>query len=659
MARTPSFPTPIINVRDVLPSNVTSIPEDTLHKPLFWFYAEKGPKNVASWGSGSDHTTMYGSATFNENSAYFNHQTLFAARAMAIQGTYGVRVVPDDAAVAGMVLEMWVTETAITQYAKNPDGSRTTDEEGDPLPLKESDGVTVVTEPGVRIQFNRRALTTNEVYNGLSTSTSAGTTKYPLIATYGEYEGAYVNSTGFRLYYSTNYDKRQVADVGALTYRFEPMEVVSGATTASSLRDIYGSNSLDVSLQAQTIDPKTSLDISLTGTISNRYTDSNGINLLPYKVHVYSDHVQTVATLVKSKSPELGADFSIWMINLLSALDENGHPYDHLEVTNQTTTVSPNVILYNTGGSNGTMSLANFESAIVSYLSGTVYPEIRDNFRFPFTHIYDSGFTLDTKFDMMSVFGLSDAVVFDLSTQDVSLDFNTQAEDLSTGTALRQRVALNTESVLEGVGHCRSGIYAQAGRLASNRNYTKPVPATLDRLIKRCLYDGGTYRKGTPKGRPASEVTVISNINWTPTNDDQRQEAWDNAINYIMYADRTTLFYPDLRSTYAFDNSLLSSSTLVDAIVYVKHIIRQVWTQFVGIEMAPTILFSQIEETINTRINRAFNGSIGVSTTLYQTEASNALGYAVDATVQISASPANRVWNVTIPVVRADSTTTA
>jgi hypothetical protein len=245
-----------------------------------------------------------------------------------------------------------------------------------------------------------------------------------------------------------------------------------------------------------------------------------------------------------------------------------------------------------------------------------------------------------------------------MATQDASLPPNTKELDLSTGVSIAERIRLNTESTINGTPAVRGSIYQQCGNLVGS-SWTHPVPATVTRLIQRCTYDSGSYSKGQPKGRPNSQVTEITNINWTPTTADVKQDSWDAGLNYIQFADRTTLFYPDLRSIYPFEDSVLSDSVFVDRMCYVKHIVRTVWTMFVGMSNDPRKLFDKMNKEVDSRINRAFNGEIPSSTRFFQTAANNALGYAIDAEIKVYGLVPNRVWNMTISVLRQDTTTAA
>jgi hypothetical protein len=171
-------------------------------------------------------------------------------------------------------------------------------------------------------------------------------------------------------------------------------------------------------------------------------------------------------------------------------------------------------------------------------------------------------------------------------------------------------------------------------------------------MIKRCAYYSGIYVKGTPKGRPNSEVTVFKKMSWTIASVTQKQLNWDTALNTVSYADTSTLFYPDLRSVYSDQTSLLSDSVFVDYLIMIKHIARNRWTYYAGRNDNPTTLFSTISKDIDSQCATVFGSYITTSTTVSQTDADLKNGYSYTVTVAVQGNMPNRIWNVIIPVSR-------
>jgi hypothetical protein len=633
-----------------------------LHNPIFFGFAERGPINTPIKGGGTLLKQVFGDATFETRSKYFQHPNLFARTALGYQDAWFVRLADDTAAKATLVLEAAVSTEDLVQYEKAADGSRLLDGEGDPIPLLEIDGVTPVTEPGIKIVFNTRALGAEETISNLLPTTEtvggATVTTYPLIPYVADSVSSAGNYTGWKLYYTEEYEESAVANIGAMTYRFAPVILDPATNIATPIRDIYAAPFIDIAFKKGAFDASTAMHYSFAEKVRNHYTSTDGntpFSLLPMDFHVYEDHIDTIVNAILDVSPEL-VDLEIdpHMINFLSAVDANGNPYDHLLVTNAGEYVHKNRINYLLGGSDGSLTAATLETLTQSYFTADVYPEIGDSARYPITHLYDSGYTLATKQAMIGFLGRRDDVKIELATQDVSQDPNIKAEDQSTGAALRVAVALHPESTFYGTPVCRASIYQQCGRISADPTYTKWVPFTLDRLVKRCMYEASATVRGEPTGLPESAVTLFSEINWAPTADDQKRLNWSTGLNYAQYYDMAALHFPDYRSVYPYDNSVLSSDIFVDHLVYIKHIARIAWATFVGKRKPTAKLYDAMIKFIDGRIHNAFGGTLTSETTVYQTELDAAEGFRHSVRISVRGPFPLRVLDITIPVDRME-----
>lgn len=660
-----TYPHVNIDVQDNSGGSTIAAPVHPLHMPCFFIFAESGPIGTPYYGQYSDLVSMFGSQTWSASSSLYQHSTVFAKMAAQYQPIYVVRLADSTVTSASLVLEAIVTEQAIPQYVVDSLGAPVLNSSGLPTPQLQSDGVTHVTQPGISLQWQVRALASGETYDTIVTTTSSSgsvtTTTYPIIADIALYPGSATNRSGFSFYYTPNYDPNVVASINALTYRFAPVVLQAGNSgTTSFVYDSFGSNYNDVSLMATAIDSTTNQDVSLNAIIANNYsgTDSvgNSISLFDYNMHVYSNNVATLGAQIISLSPELPSTMSPHMINIMSAIDQNGYPYRHFVVTSGSAQVlNKNSILYHTGGADGTTTKASLDTLTGAYCQGTLSPEFADYFRHPFTHFYDSGYSLATKYQLMNLYSVRDDIKIDFSTQDVANLPNTAAQDESTGSAILAAALLYPESTLYGTDAMRGSIYQQCGVLVANAaaGYSGYIPLVLNRLVKRCQYNNADYIKGNPKGRPNSEVTLFSKVNWTEATFTQKQLNWNTALNTVSYCDMTTLFYSDLRSIYSDQTSLLSDDVFVDYLIYLKHLVRDRWTYYAGTETPIARLYTTIGNDIDTTCAKAFNGALPTKTTVYQTAKDLAVGYSCTVSVAVTGTMPNRVWNVIVPVSRA------
>lgn len=651
-----TFPNANINLKD---DSVKRVPDPTilpLHLPLFPIFAETGPVGVPVRGGTNALTAVFGSQMLNERSPCFNHPNAFLKRALPFQQVYVVRLADPAAVAASLVLLCTVTPGAITQYQRTASGSIILTSQGHPTPQLQSDGITPVTQPGLTLSYTVRELASNETLDTIQTvtTTSGGVTTvtYPLLAL-TTYVGAAGNTKGFRLFYDPNHDTNIVANTNSMIYSFQPVVQNDATNIESPVYDIYNSQTQTFSFRPGAYDASTATYYELVDVVRNNF---KGLPGLPYQFHVYGANVGAIGQAALTLSPELGT-INPYLLNIFTGTDHSGNPYEHLIVNNTAVSVlNSNVVLYLQGGTDGALTKEMLEEQTVQLVTGALNPQIADAFRYPFTHIYDSGYALSTKLQLMSIFALRDDVGIDFSTQDVANPANTAAQDQSTGSALRTAALLNPESTDFGTQCCRVSIYQQCGTLSDTQLYNKIVPATLDRMIKRCIFNGTDHITGEPKGRPNSEVTIFSidSLNWTPTTPQQMQLSWNTGLNYIQYCDVATVFYPDLLSVYPIDSSLLSSAVLSDyAAIYLKHIIREQWTIIVGRDDPPKTLYKVIANAIDARAAYVFGGFISTETVVSQTAVDTALGYQLTVTTTVKGNMPNRVWKVIVPITRA------
>ena len=656
MAKQNTFPHVDINIRDVpVPQPVIQTPLP-LHVPVFFIYAAQGPLGIPVLGTYSQHAVTFGDYTFDERGPFHQHPTVFAKRACQYQQVYLVRLADTTATTGSLGLFCTVTPTALVQYQRDVYGNYVVDSSNNPVPMLLADGITIKTEPGMSLDWSVRQLADGETFDTLQEVTTlvggVDVVTFPVFAVSAVSPGSAINNVGYRMYYSTDFDQNVVDNIDAMTYQFEPVQKDSTTAIVSPIYDIYNDSTNAVALKANAYNVDTAQYLDLAEIVQQQYTTG-----LPYELFVYTDYVAAIGSAVLSVSPELDGT-SPYRINIMTAVDDAQHPYSHVVVTKASASIlNPNVVLYLVGGSDGTLTKSNLEDLTIAYVAGDVYPMLNNPYRYPITHMYDSGYSLPNKLNLLKIWNIRDDIKIDFSTQDVANRANTAAEDQSTGSALRSAILLHPESLVFGTEAIRASVYQQCSTLTDTQTYRNIVPATIDRMIKRCMYNGVDYVTDTPKGRPNSEVSILSatNINWSPTTTDQKQLSWDTGLNYIDYCDIDTLFYADLRSIYPIDTSLLSDDVFVDMLVYLKHIARNIWTFYAGRSDRAAVLFPRIEDDIDKRCSYAFNGGVKTSTKVYQTDIDSALGYQSTVEITVYGTMPNRVWKVIVPVTRTAS----
>jgi hypothetical protein len=649
MANRKTFPHLTFNVKDETVRDVPVQNEDPLHIPLFLGFAEKG--EGLHMGDKTELAEIFGDATFDMDSKFFKHPNLFCNTALNYQRVFFGRLIPTDAATPSSVLELKVkTDVQVTQYERDEFGGIVLDEEDNPVPKQE--GGVDITEPGVELIWQIRPLAEGESYTGIQPETSMdGYTTYPMIVMTDVSPNAAGNYSGIKLWFDPEEVTRMTADsLGTVLYKAGFVERPYGYDNSQAIIDSFMSKSFDFSPMPDAKNPETDQRLTMEDIIINNYA-----NNLPFKIHVYSDNFKIVGdTILGYETNETDID-SGWMVDVLTGTNLDGYPYYHVTFGSNSLYMDENVIHYMQGGSDGTITNDTLEELTREWLGGHTLPEIVDSDRYPITHIYDSGYSLDCKEALIDFHGVrKHGLKSYLSTQDVSRKWNGMAEDVSTGTTLRGKLLLHPDSLIFGTQMHRSTILGQAGYL-SNSSWVKLVPATIDALIKNCMYMGATYYKGAPEGLPRSAVEIFREVNYFPAGDEAKQLLWNTGINYMQYYNRTSYHYADKRTIYPTENSVLSSDTFSNKITILYHLCARIWHKYAGLTTDPSLLYGDIENDIAQTVNETFSTHLTVVPRVYQTDVDKALGYQTSIEIAVYGDFPQRVFNFIIPVRRRES----
>jgi len=646
-----TFPHYRVNVKDESITSVFQTEVLPLHIPLFLGYAEKGPVNTPVIGDYATLKEVFGAGTFDIYSKYFKHPNVFLRKACEYQQVFYCRLAPEAVKSASLVLECNVkTGVQITQYQKDEFGGRVLNTNGEPIPL--TDDGDIVTEPGIQITWTVRALTGDETISNLTPRVSGTTTTYPIIAFQADSPGAWANKVGFKIWFdASTVDKSVVEDISALLFNIGIVSQDYGIDTPTPIRDLYNEEFTEFSFKPDAIDPSTEKRLMFEDIIENDYQ-----NNVPFNYHVYASNVELIGTVAQGVEPDdENVAASPWLVDIMSGTNLLGYPYDHIVVLtdeDDTTIMHADVIQYMSSGADGSLTESGLESLTKTWLTGETFPDIYDSARYPITHLWDSGYVLDTKKQMIDFMSIRDDVKIMLSTQDVSKAANTKSEDQSTGSALRSRALLHPESNIYGTQVCRCTIMQQCGKEATGMNWKGLVPATYDTMIKKCIYQGTSRLTGKPKGLPGSAVEVLKDINWFATTDDHKQLSWDTGLNYMQHYDLTRYHYADVRTVYPYETSLLSDDIFSDILTYIKHIARKQWSVFVGRDEPAYQLYGDIRQAVSQEIYDVFGTAVRSETNVYQTDVDRALGYQSTIEIAVYGTMPNRVWNVIVPVRR-------
>lgn len=628
-----------------------------LHKPVHFFRAQQGPVGVPMWMPDYNYaTSLYGEGTFDKYAKWYSREAVFMDTCFERQGCYGIRLATDDAAYANIVIYCQVTTKALTQYEKDEYGNFILDTDGNKVPKLDASN-NPITEPGYSLKWTASTIAQDVDPTFISVQTVSqpdGSTvqTFPIMAVRALYPGEYGDSLAFSLNFDPQkQDSSQMARVNSLMYTFTPLSKDYSEDTISPIRNIVNDPTIQISMKSSCIDKDLNKDYGVASVFYKQYwSQLYQQSKLPYSIHVYSNYFEAICTSVQAVETNHPVD-DPFLLDIMTGRLASGEYLDHVVIEDDPADpnqiiISKNFIIYLKEGSDGDISDDAIEELMRQYLKAEVYPEIIDQARYPITHLYDTGYSLETKTSMIEFLGVRDDVKVVLSTQNVNNKSNTKDEDLSVGEALHSSALLQPESTVWGTECCRAEIYQQTANLADTTRYTGKLPFTLDILGKRCLTQSKTYMDGMPKGLPQSGVTIfdINTVNWVPYTPEHKQLAWDTGLNWAQYYDRKHIHYADMRTVYRYDTSVLTSAIFTDVLIYTKQIIRYNWAYHAGRELPPAQMFVLATKTTLADLQAMLNGIYGCSVRFYQTDEEADIGYIIHCECKLIGNPVDRIW---------------
>lgn len=316
------------------------------------------------------------------------------------------------------------------------------------------------------------------------------------------------------------------------------------------------------------------------------------------------------------------------------------------------------VPVYLGGGNDGAKADADVERYIQAQIraaGNNTQEYLIDPWRCPYNSIFDTGVSLATKKAYLDMLDVRDSLVVNLSTQVTwRLEngeypkLNERYEDESIGAALRAYAWLMREDIENGTEACRCKIFLHCGRRTDYDFGEGWIPATLFAAKKNAEFLSKTYIWKEIKELPNSWIDCFTEMSWVASGEDTKSRCWNAGLNYAQYYDMNNLHYASVRSVYRYDTSVLSDGGVVDAICFVKEIVRRCWSTWAGSTRPADELNKLAEEDMNSKLSAMLNGKYTAAATVYQTDEDKKFGYVRHVDINFTAPGQNRVWLVTI-----------
>jgi len=673
-----------LGINDLSTRVVTPEPLDIpQHLPKAFFYAKKGT-TLPTLSIGAPMLLQYGSESFDKNYKWYNHSTRMIA---AIAGAANVqmlqRVVPDDAnPEANVIVYADIIADDIPNYLRNSDGSLVVD--GGTGNYKVNS--TTPTIPGVRIKYIKEYSTTG---NGGATITSKNgtmvdgnsnpSTMYPILELTAKYRGEYYNNLGFSITSLSNedLDTRITESTKALPYKFSIVSRADRNSKYSVMSSLYGEPAVQFSFKDKAINPVTEARFDLeTVFAQNWYNETDRLLPLKYNdfegIKVYRDGLDTVLDMIMTnEKSHITSNVTTWedgndsstlawfdystddqtildeethLTNLFTGKSSRGVNYMTVvmdETTPTLTSTQKEVSLTSTtpifldGGSDGTLSAANFETLVVREMQKYLDSEstVIDNAINVESVMYDSGYSLDTKKELCNFIALRKDTAVVLSTHEDNLGetASSLSDQRAVAVALKTRLKLTPESEYFGTPVTRGMIVSGTGLMTDNSTRDR-IPMVYSLAIKSAQFMGagnGNWNGVYAFDRaPGNIITELKDVEPSFIPAGIKPTLWNDGIVWPQPFDRTQYHFPATQTVYDDDTSVLNSWPTVVAAITLTKVADNAWRTYTGVtDLSEAELADAIVGYVNTNIQGAFDGRITVIPEVQFTAADKQRGY--------------------------------
>jgi hypothetical protein len=615
------------------------------HLPLLYLQTQRGPL-TPQLVAGRDMLTMFGTSSFEERSKYFSHQTMVATTCNGNGNVVMIkRVIAANAAKASLVLYVEIVADDLPAYSRESDGEVIRDASG----AKVLSGSTI---DGYRLAWSVAPLADVDNLRGefKSVGTLAGRTgevaqRYPVMAFRMGY-GEYGNNVGVRLSFpgpatAMPTDTSVIESQRAMIYRGQYVEREDEFSLPRIQSSLNAEQYVEFALKENVINPKTDMDLGISRLMDDYQAIDPSTGFMPVygpveAMYVYQENIDEIVTTIfaKEELANPGGVADKWMINIMSALDYNGIDHYALQIDTSSLDMNEDTTHYGIGGSDGDVDEATLDTLVRAEClynwENIDYPLV-DTARFPFSILYDSGFSLETKKAVIGTIGYRKEISVGACTQDVLEKANSISEETSIMTALRAYARLLPESTLWGTPVTRVTVLGHTGDKLYSK-YKRQVPLLMELVEKRSKYMGAGEGKMKTQFAydvsPYNRVETMINVNhpWKP--DRVRSKDWELGLNWVQHADRSQLFFPALQTVYDDDTSVLNSDINMLICVDVAKQSEEVWRRMTG---NTTLTNAQFIDKCNAELLKLVEGRydnrVVIVPNTYFTEADEARGY--------------------------------
>jgi len=642
------------------------------HMPLLRLFTQTGPEEttLVNQNSGS-FNDLFGMETLSRRGKFFNLQSLLAETLLAEGNSFFVkRLRPEDAPnpariiVAIDMVDDEVPKRSMKLSGFNYPGTVEDDYEYD------EDGNVVMVD-GVRakivlIEDNGTNVGKQETVDGsfVANRDGAQSTLVPLLEMPASFFGEMGNLLGFRMWAPTTedalpFDEQTYNTFKTRMYRAQFMRRDRESSSPVVVRTASGEDYVDFCFTPGAYSESTDKEYYAPEVVVQSYED-DGIEsgtpplYAPFsEFYVYQENLESVQMHLFNAEMAVNPAAIAHMedpgqFDVFTGVDIDGDPYHALVLEGPLKggiSMGKETTVYASGGGDGTTSLAEYEKLVnrENLNFGDLGDEYDNLAVYPFSVVYDTGLSMDGKYQMMNILGRRQDIRAIFTTYvEAEGRSPTKSEEISRSQALMARLRAYPESTLYSTPVCRAEIIQQTGRLAGG-GYTKPVPLVLDYAQRWARMAGagtGNMREGADIDvSPNNRVELVKDLNVKFFNERTQSDLWENGATYTLSYDRRSQYYPALHSVYNDDTSVLISPITVSICCDVMRLVRRVHAELSGnAKLTRPQFIERCDNLVLQLVEGRYNDRVVVVPETYFTEADDQRGFSWHCRVTVYAN---------------------
>lgn len=673
----------LVPVPEVLPA----------HLPKFYTYAATGPA-TPQLVVGDALTQMYSADSFDPRKKFATHATIFIneinskANSMMIQ-----RVIPADApAPANARLWADVLATMVPDYQRNSDGSIKLDTGGNPVPTGTNIQGFIVKYVVTHINpgsdgSDMFGQGTQMPGDQTDATTNVQSVRYPLFDFAFPHQGALGNLTAVRLYAPTEQSSspvntNSIVNDGVYPFRLSLLQRPSPTSTPAIAPTQSAEQFINFCVKPNVISSIDDSEFYVSKRFPAAYQNLDDPSGLPPqwgpvgRFYAYQNNIDTLLAEFFQAEKAFIDQFSDFVttdtdavnqyrFNFMSGVSSQNVPYHSFQLNTtagNAQRLTENSLFYLSGGGDGTMSEQLFAGLVSDAVKDYANPlsVLLNDAKYPESVIYDSGFPLQTKYDLLSAMAIRKDIAVILSTHDVLGPQLSASEESALAVALRTRAQQYPESDYFGTSTMRCMVIGRSGMMI-NDQYGKPLPLTLDFASKVATYMGagnGIWKPGAGFDiSPANKVTLFKphtvNVTFTPAA--VRNKDWDNGLVWVEDFSRQALYWPAFKTIYPNDTSVLTSAITMFGLVEIEKVGQRVFREFTGrTDLTNAQYIERINKRVTELVNQRFDSRFLIVPDTYFDTADEARGYSWHLRIKVGANNMKTVSTLLIESYRMD-----